>query len=71
MKLVTAIIQPDKLDKVRLDKDCNDQFVEVAVRAIIRAAKSGSGEIGEGKIFISALEECIRIRTEERGADAI
>ena len=41
------------------------------MRAIIRAAKSGSGEIGEGKIFISALEECIRIRTEERGADAI
>jgi nitrogen regulatory protein P-II 1 len=62
---------PDLLPKVRLDIACNDEFVEVAVRAIIRAAKSGSGEIGDGKIFITPLEECIRIRTEERGGDAI
>jgi nitrogen regulatory protein P-II 1 len=117
MKLITAIIQPDKLDevrealikaeitritvsrctghgqhqredqgedvyrgqlvvpnlipKVRLDIACNDAFVEVTVKAILETAKHGSGEIGDGKIFITPLEECIRIRTEERGGKAI
>ncbi|MBN2231778.1 MAG: P-II family nitrogen regulator [Deltaproteobacteria bacterium] len=115
MQLVTAIIQPDKLDavresllaagitritvsrvtghgrhqqnierlyrgqkvvpnlipKIRLDIACNDEFVEVAVDAILYAAKHGDGEIGDGKIFITELKECIRIRTEERGGAAI
>ena len=118
MKLVTAIIQPDKLDevrqaliaaeitritvsrctghgraqggggadeelyrgqtvipnllpKVRLDIACNDEFVEVAVKAILTAAKHGGGQLGDGKIFVTHLEECIRIRTEERGGTAI
>ena len=112
MKLVTAIIQPDKLDevrqaliaaeitritvsrctghgrgttteelyrgqavipdlipKVRLDIACNDEFVDAAVTAILRSAKRG--EVGDGKIFITHLEDCIRIRTEERGGTAI
>ncbi|MEK9500427.1 P-II family nitrogen regulator [Gaopeijia maritima] len=64
-------VVPDLLAKVRLDVACNDDFVEVAVAAIIRAARSGTGEIGDGKIFITPLEECIRIRTGERGSDAI
>jgi nitrogen regulatory protein P-II 1 len=113
MKLITAIIQPDKLDdvrealiraeitrisvsrctghgrqenteiyrgqvvvpnlrnKVRLDIACNDAFVEIAVQAILSSARHGNGEIGDGKIFISPLEECIRIRTGERGGQAI
>jgi len=114
MKLITAIIQPDKLDdvrealikaeitritvsrctghgraqdteelyrgqkvmpnllpKVRLDIACNDAFVEITINAILQAAKHGTGEVGDGKIFITNLEECIRIRTEERGGNAI
>lgn len=64
-------VVPDLLAKVRLDIACNDEFVEVAVEAIVRAAKSGGGEVGDGKIFIAPLEECIRIRTGERGGIAI
>ena len=113
MKLITAIIQPDKLDavrealikkeiyritvsrcagrgraeevdiyrshemapelitKVRLDIACNDNFVEIAVNAILESAIHGEGAIGDGKIFITPLEDCIRIRTKERGGKAI
>lgn len=113
MKLVTAIIQPDKLEevhealikaeifritvsrctghgqaeeedlyrgqkvvpnlipKVRIDIACNEAFVEPAVNAILESAKHGSGQIGDGKIFITSLDECIRIRTGERGGQAI
>lgn len=113
MKLITAIIQPDKLDevrealiaaqitritvsrvtghgrqadeeiyrgqtvipnlipKIRLDISCNDEFVDVTCQAIIKAARHGEGKIGDGKIFITNLEECIRIRTGEKGGGAI
>lgn len=113
MKLITAIIQPDKLDqvrqslideditritvshatghgqyteeelyrgqkvvpgllpKVRLEIACNDDFAENCVNAILKAAKEGAGQLGDGKIFITSLEDCIRIRTEERGGNAI
>lgn len=113
MKLITAIIQPDKLDdvrealvkaeitritvsrcagrgraeevdihrgqevtpdlipKVRLDIACNDEFVDITVNAILESAVHGEGKIGDGKIFITALEECIRIRTKEHGGQAI
>jgi len=117
MKLITAIIQPDKLDevrealikaeitritvsrctghgqsqgldqstevyrgqtvipnlipKVRLEIACNDAFVEIAVKAILDGAKHNGGLVGDGKIFITHLEECIRIRTGERGGQAI
>ena len=111
MKIVSAIIQPDKLDevrealiaaeitritvsrvtghgreaekdlyrgasvmpslfpKVRLDIACNDEFVDITVKAIVKAAKSGN--IGDGKIFVTSLEKCIRIRTEETGGTGI
>jgi nitrogen regulatory protein P-II 1 len=62
---------PNLLPKVRLDIACNDEFVNVAVEAILRSAKHGEGEIGDGKIFITELKECIRIRTEQRGGQAI
>jgi len=112
MKLITAIIQPEKLDdvkkallqadikkmtvsvvhgcgqqagytesyrgniievnllkKVMVEIAVNEEFVEPTVDAIISAARTGN--IGDGKIFIKNLEECIRIRTGERGQDAI
>lgn len=114
MKLITAVIQPNKLDevreallaaeitritvgrvaghgqqppgeelfrgqrvvpnlrpKIRIDIACNDEFVEIACNAIIDAARHDEGAIGDGKIFITHLEECIRIRTGERGGGAI
>jgi nitrogen regulatory protein P-II 1 len=65
-------VMPDLLPKVRLDIACNDEFVDIAVEAILDSARHGpGGEVGDGKIFITALEECIRIRTRERGGKAI
>lgn len=113
MKMITAIIQPDKLDavsealikkditritagrvtghgqkveedlyrgqevgldlspKVRVEIACNDEFVKEICDTIIDAAKHAGGKIGDGKIFISQLEDCIRIRTGQRGSEAI
>lgn len=113
MKLVTAIIQPDKLDavrealvkkeitritvgrvagrgqsieedlyrgqevgldlipKVRIDIACNDEFVKPICDVIIQTAKHDDGQLGDGKIFITPLEECIRIRTGQSGSEAI
>ena len=112
MKLITAIIQPHKLEdvlqeldkreiylktvsdvlgcgrqkgrtevyrgrketggllkKVRLEIAVNENFVEPTISAITKAAKTG--KIGDGKIFITDLAECIRIRTGEKGKEAI
>ncbi|MBZ0166726.1 MAG: P-II family nitrogen regulator [Candidatus Omnitrophica bacterium] len=113
MKMITAIIQPDKLDevsealikkditritvgrvaghgqkveedlyrgqevgmdlspKIRIDIACNEDFVQEICDIIISAARHSGGKLGDGKIFISSLEECIRIRTGERGKSAI
>jgi nitrogen regulatory protein P-II 2 len=115
MKLIIAIIQPDKLEavqnalvsvdvfrltvlevrgfgrqlgytevyrgtefkvnllkKLQLEIAVNDDFVDPTVEAIIKAGKTEpDGEIGDGKIFILPLEECVRIRTGERGMPAI
>lgn len=57
------------LKKVRIEVAVNDDFADITVAAIIKGAKSG--KIGDGKIFIIPMEECIRIRTGERGAKAI
>ena len=57
------------LKKVRLDIAVNEDFVEKTVDAIIEGAKTG--QIGDGKIFILDLAECVRIRTGERGQRAI
>ena len=112
MKLIIAIIQPNKLDnvmdaldekeiylrtvnnvlgcgrqkgisevyrgvvesgrllrKIRLEIAVNDSYVEPAIQAIVKAAKTG--QIGDGKIFVLELQECVRIRTEERDGVAI
>ncbi len=50
----------------------NDNRVEAAVDAIVRGARTGeTGRVGDGKIFVQALEECIRIRTGETGEKAV
>jgi len=65
-------VAPNLIPKMRLDIAVNDDFVKITCDAIIKAAKSGKvGQVGDGKIFITPLEECIRIRTEERGGVAI
>ena len=112
MKLIIAIIQPDKLEevkeelyksnvnlitvsevlghgrqkgiaevyrgaketgnllrKIRLEIAVNENFVEPTIKAIIKGAKTG--EIGDGKIFVLDLKECVRVRTEEHGSVAI
>ena len=57
------------LKKVKLEIAVNDGFVQPAVEAIIEGARTG--QIGDGKIFVLDLPECIRIRTGERGGAAI
>ena len=112
MKLVTAYIQPERLNNVKqslyekkiykmsvtnvlgfgqqtgynqrfrgvvtevnlLKKIClkiavNDEFVQPCIDAIIAGARTGN--IGDGKIFVTALEQCVRIRTGETGPEAI
>ena len=60
------------LSKIELQIAVNDDFVEPTVEAIIQAGRTGpEGKIGDGKIFILPLDECIRIRTGERGPEAI
>lgn len=114
MKLIIAIIQPHKLDdvkvalnkneifrltvsdvqgygqqkgfkevyrgaeftvnlirKVRLEIAVNDNFVDPTVKALLESARTDGGKVGDGKIFIVPLEDVIRIRTGEKGKDAI
>lgn len=60
------------LRKVQLQIAVNDDFVEATINAIIEGGRTGDeGQIGDGKIFILPLEDCIRIRTGERGPEAI
>jgi nitrogen regulatory protein P-II 1 len=115
MKLIIAIIQPDKLEsvktalsdvevfrltvvdcqgfgrqkgqsgvyrghefstnllrKVQLQIAVNEEFVEPTIAAILQGGRSGEkGQIGDGKIFVLPMDDCIRIRTGERGPEAI
>ena len=60
------------LRKVQLQIAVNEEFVEPTVNAIIQGGRTGEkGEIGDGKIFVLPMDECIRIRTGERGNEAI
>ena len=113
MKLITAIIRPDKLDevresliengisritvsrvtghgaqqdpdiyrgkevtpnlipKIRIEIAINDKYKDLTIDTILKSAKHKNGELGDGKIFITELIECIRIRTGEQGGKAI
>lgn len=64
-----AEMEVNLLDKVRFEIAVNDSFVKPTVDAIIRGARTDT--IGDGKIFVVPLEECIRVRTGETGSDAI
>lgn len=58
--------------KVQLMIGVNDNFLQPTIDAIIKGARTGgTGEVGDGKIFVLPLEDCIRIRTGERGGEAI
>ncbi|HID07270.1 MAG TPA: P-II family nitrogen regulator [Armatimonadetes bacterium] len=59
----------DLLSKVKLEIVVRDDQVEDVIEAIIRAARTG--EIGDGKIFVTPVEEAVRVRTGDRGIDAI
>ncbi len=59
----------DFLPKVKFEIVLTDENAQRAVEVISRAAKTG--KIGDGKVFVSAVEEAVRIRTNERGAEAI
>ncbi|MCX7817706.1 MAG: P-II family nitrogen regulator [Kiritimatiellae bacterium] len=64
-----AVTEVNLLKKVRLDIAVNEAFVQPTIDAIIKGARTG--RIGDGKIFVTDLLECIRIRTGERGGEAI
>ncbi len=64
-----AFTEVNLLDKVRFEIAVNDDFVKPTVDAIVKGARTG--KIGDGKIFIVPLEECIRVRTGETGKAAI
>lgn len=62
-------IEVNLLKKIRMEIAVNEEFVKATVDAIIAGARTGN--IGDGKIFVTKLEECYRIRTGETGHDAI
>ncbi|MDD3055922.1 MAG: P-II family nitrogen regulator [Aliarcobacter sp.] len=59
----------DFLPKIKIDIVVKDEMVESVINAIVNSAKTG--KIGDGKIFVSSLDEVVRIRTEERGSEAV
>ncbi len=64
--------QVNLIRKVKLEIAVNDEFLEPTIEAIISSGRSGEeGKIGDGKIFVLPLEDAVRIRTGERGGDAI
>jgi nitrogen regulatory protein P-II 1 len=64
-------ITPNLLPKVRIDIGVNEEWVERTISAIMKGARANGGAVGDGKIFVTPLLECIRIRTGERGGQAI
>ena len=64
-----SVMEVNLLKKIRLEIGVNDNFVQPTIDAIIKGARSG--KIGDGKIFVLDLPQCIRIRTGEEGSEAI
>jgi nitrogen regulatory protein P-II 2 len=62
-------IEVNLLKKLRIEIAVNDDYLKPTIKALIEGAKTGN--IGDGKIFVTELKDCIRIRTEEEGKDAI
>jgi len=67
------IIVPDLIPKIKIEIAVNDEYVDITVNTILKSARSNGeeGHVGDGKIFITPLEEIIRIRTGEKGKTAI
>lgn len=59
----------DFLPKIKLEIVISESNLDAAVNAIVKAAKTG--KIGDGKVFVSKIEEAVRIRTEEKGENAV
>ena len=59
----------DFLPKIKIETVLPDELVQPAIQAIIKAAKTG--KIGDGKVFVSTIDDTYRIRTEERGDSAV
>ena len=58
--------------KVQLTIGVNEEFLEPTIEALVKAGRTGAeGQVGDGKIFVLPLEDCVRIRTGERGSEAI
>ena len=64
-----VIHEVNLLKKIRLEIAVNEDFVQPTIEAIIKGARTG--KIGDGKIFVLDLPQCIRIRTGQEGSDAI
>ncbi len=64
-------VRSNLVRKFQISLGLNDKYVEPAIEAICEAARSKDGAPGDGKIFVVPLEECVRIRTGERGGEAI
>ena len=64
-----VVTEVNLLKKICLKIAVNDEFVQPCIDAIIKGARTGA--IGDGKIFVTSLEQCIRIRTGETGPEAI
>jgi nitrogen regulatory protein PII len=66
------IVVPNLVPNIRLEIAVNDEFVDITCNSIINATKANTdGLLGSGKIFIMPMEECIRLRTGEKGSEAI
>ena len=64
-----ALVEVNLLKKVRIEIAVNDTYLETTIDAIVDGARTGN--IGDGKIFVTDLNNCIRIRTGETGEEAI
>ena len=65
-------VQVRLIPKIKLEIAVNEPFVEATIEAILSAARTGTtGQIGDGKIFVLSLHDAVRIRTGERGDQAI
>lgn len=64
-------IETRLVEKAQISIAVNDKYVEPAIQAIIKGARTNGGAVGDGKIFVLPLDDCIRIRTGERGGSAI
>ncbi|MGE0481842.1 MAG: P-II family nitrogen regulator [Phycisphaerae bacterium] len=65
-------VRPRMVRRQQITVAVNDAYVEPAIQAILSAARTApDGAVGDGKVFVMPIEECIRIRTGERGGAAI